>query len=203
MDTPIKNTAVAIIILAGGLSSRMQEHKPLLPLNNQRLIDFCTAAAFESKARDILVVTGYNHEALANHICHPRIQTLYNKHYKTGLSSSIQCGIAALSSDICGAIIMLADMPLITAQHLNRLIEAFQSNRQSIIAPYYCGQRGNPILWPKTYFMDLMSLKGDIGAKPLLIQHKNNIKAVTFDDNAVLLDIDTPENLQQIKQHLA
>jgi molybdenum cofactor cytidylyltransferase len=114
------------------------------------------------------------------------------------MASSIRVGLDALPAGIDAALIMLGDMPYVTAIEIDRLIDAHRAAPAAICVPQYRGQRGNPLLWPRRWFPVLRQLEGDTGARSLLIHFAEHIEPVEVDHPAILQDCDTPEALLDI-----
>ena len=94
-------------------------------------------------------------------------------------------GIAAVSSDAAGAVVCLGDMPLIDAKLLDRLIAAFDPDRGALIAvPVSEGRRGNPVLWSRRFFDELLTLDGDTGARHLIAKHAEAVAEVPVEGKA-------------------
>jgi molybdenum cofactor cytidylyltransferase len=94
-------------------------------------------------------------------------------------------------------VICLGDMPLISAHLIDRLIEAFAPDRGNLIAvPVSDGRRGNPVLWSRRFFNELMTLDGDIGARHLIAKHSEAVAEVPVEGHGAFLDIDTPQALE-------
>ena len=89
-------------------------------------------------------------------------------------------------------------MPCIHGGHIDRLIAAFDPRQAKIVVPMKAGRRGNPILWPRTFFAEMQAVEGDIGARELLRRHADRIEAVAFDDDAIFADVDTPAALNEL-----
>jgi molybdenum cofactor cytidylyltransferase len=119
----------------------------------------------------------------------------HNPAHLTGMASSLRCGLAALAPEIDAVVVLLADMPCIQGGHIDQLIAAFDPERPKIVVPMKEGRRGNPILWPRSYFAEMQAVEGDVGARDLLRRHADQIEAVTFDDDAIFADVDTPAEL--------
>ena len=97
---------------------------------------------------------------------------VHNPDFADGLAGSVKAGIAAVPDNADGAMVCLGDMPLIDAQLIDRLIEAFAPDRGNlIVVPVSDGRRGNPVLWSRRFFNELMTLDGDIGARHLIAKH--------------------------------
>jgi molybdenum cofactor cytidylyltransferase len=95
---------------------------------------------------------------------------------------------------------VLGDMPLVPVTTLNKLIAAFDPQEaRSICLPVYQGERGNPILWGRQHFPEFQGLKGDRGAKVLLVVNSDQVVEVPVGNAGVLTDFDTPESLARLR----
>src|SRR4029077_8604145 len=127
-----------------------------------------------------------------------------NPAYASGMASSLKAGLSALPPDIDGVLVCLGDMPRIEPAVLDRLIAAFNPlEGRAICVPVWQGKRGNPVLWAKTFFPEMGSLAGDVGARHLIGQYAELVAEVPMPDDGVLLDIDTPEALLRYRQRPA
>src|SRR5207237_726496 len=118
-----------------------------------------------------------------------------------GLAASVKAGIVAVPAKADGAIVCLGDMPLIDAKLIDRLIEAFEPDRGHLIAvPVSDGKRGNPVLWSRRFFRELMTLDGDIGARHLIAKHAEAVAEVVVEGDGAFLDIDTPQALEAARR---
>ena len=94
---------------------------------------------------------------------------------------------------------MLADMPRVGAAYIDRLIDAFNPvEGRAICVPTHKSKRGNPVLWAARFFPEMRALEGDKGARQLLAEHAEQVCEVEMDD-AILLDVDTPEALAALR----
>ena len=121
-----------------------------------------------------------------------------NADYAQGMATSLRAGLAALPSEAQAVVVLLADMPRITADHVDCLIDAFDARQPSIIVPQHDGRRGNPILWPREFFARMQAVSGDKGARELLAEHAARIRKVDLDD-AIHADVDTPDSLRALE----
>ena len=191
---------IAAVILAAGRSTRMgPANKLLADLNGKPLVRWVAEAALASQTRPVLAVVGHQTAEVKAALAGLDVTLVDNPDYATGLASSLKAGIRALPQTIDGALVLLGDMPRITAAHIDRLIAASASGR--IIVPMHEGQRGNPVLWPARYFPELLALEGDAGAKPLLTTHAADIHEVDLGTDAIFLDIDTPDALAHEREN--
>jgi molybdenum cofactor cytidylyltransferase len=154
-----------------------------------------------SRARPIIAVLGNQADAVDSALGKLPVERVRNPEFAEGLSTSLKRGIAALPADLDGVIVCLGDMPLISGRHLDRLIAAFNPlEGRAIIVPTRRGKRGNPVLWSRQFFPQMAALAGDVGAKHLIGEHAELVAEVEMDDDAVLLDIDTPEALDAFRR---
>jgi molybdenum cofactor cytidylyltransferase len=189
---------VAAIVLAAGRSTRMGgPNKLLAELGGKPLVRIVTEQALASKAHGVIVVTGHQAEQVEKALQGLNAKFERNPDFAEGLASSVKAGIAAVPADADGAVICLGDMPLIDAHLIDRLIEAFAPDGGNLIAvPVSDGRRGNPVLWSRRFFSELMTLDGDIGARHLIAKHGEAVAEVPVEGHGAFLDIDTPEALE-------
>ena len=186
---------IAAVILAAGRSTRMgPANKLLADLNGKQLVRWVAEAALASH-RPVLAVTGHQAAEVKAALAGLDVALVDNPDYATGLASSLKAGIRALPQTVDGALVLLGDMPRITAAHIDRLIAASASGK--IVVPAHEGRRGNPVLWPARFFLALVALEGDAGAKRLLTAHAADVHEVDLASDAIFLDIDTPDALAQ------
>lgn len=193
---------IAAIIVAAGRSSRFGDsNKLLVEFNGRPLICYAVAAAAASPVDDIVLVIAPGCSAIADAAGHGRWRLAVNSRASDGLSSSIQTGLAALDPNIDGAIVLLADMPGVTRDLIAKLCGAFgDSAGHAIVFPQTRdGGQGNPVIWPRGLFADLMALTGDAGGKAVLQAHPELQLAVTIDSDAAHFDIDTVADLAAAK----
>lgn len=191
---PVK---VCAVILAAGRSTRMAPFNKLTAdYQGKRLVRHAAEAALASKAADVLAVTGHDADAVETVLAGLDIRTVANPDFASGLASSVKAGIAAVPADAAGAVILLGDMPGVSADVIDALIDAFQgAGGAAICQPRYDGRWGNPVLWPRGLFGEFSELSGDVGAKPLLSRHREDILGVDVGTDAIHMDVDAPADL--------
>jgi molybdenum cofactor cytidylyltransferase len=190
-------SCVAAVVLAAGRSTRMgTANKLLADIGGVPMVRLVVQAALASRARPVLVVTGHQAGAVAAALSGLEGMLVTNPDFATGLASSLKAGVRALPGDCDGALVLLGDMPRIAPEHLDRLIEAFESEKgAAIVVPVHGGRQGNPVLWPAKHFPELLQLEGDAGAKRLLTAHAREVREVDLGTDAIFVDVDTPDAL--------
>ncbi|HEY1857181.1 molybdopterin-binding/glycosyltransferase family 2 protein [Acidocella sp.] len=195
-----KNGAsVAALVLAAGRSTRMGHNKLLTRLRDGRtMIEHTVDHVLAAAARPVLVVTGHDGAAIRAALAGKPVRFVAAPDYALGLASSLHAGIAALPPESGAALICLGDMPLVEPGVLNQLVAAFapQEGRE-IVLPSVNGQRGNPVLWGRRFFDELLALTGDAGARQILHRHMEFVAEVPVQSDTVLRDFDTPEDLKK------
>jgi molybdenum cofactor cytidylyltransferase len=188
---------VAALVLAAGRSSRMQGSNKLLEdFGGKPLVRRAVEAALASKASPVVVVTGNGEAAVRKALAGLDVRFTHNGNFAEGLSTSLKAGIQSLPEDISGAVICLGDMPRVSTALIDNLINAFEPERGAlIVAPSREGRRGNPVLWARRFFPELLKLEGDIGARKLAASYSEGVAEIEVTDDAAFFDIDTPEAL--------
>jgi molybdenum cofactor cytidylyltransferase len=194
--------ALGAIVLAAGPSERFgAENKLLADIGGEALIRVVVRAVMGAGIGDVVVVTGCDEERVAGALEALPLRSAHNANWRAGMGTSIAAGIAALDVSNEGAFVVPGDMPRLTSALFQRLAAAFEgSGRRAIVFPANAaGEQRNPVLWPKRFFPQLMTLSGPKGAKPLLQALGSECLAVTVEDPAILEDIDTQDDLQTLR----
>ena len=149
------------------------------------------------------MVAGHQREEVEKALAGLPVRVVHNPDFADGLGSSLKAGIAAVPPDADGAIVCLGDMPQVDAALIDRLIGAFDPERGAlVVVPTFEGKRGNPVLWSRRFFPDLMAIEGDVGARHLIGRYGEAVVEVPVDGNGALVDIDTPEALLGVKAEI-
>jgi molybdenum cofactor cytidylyltransferase len=191
----MNQSETAIIILAAGESNRMRIPKQLLPFRGKNMLQHAIDEAAASKADHVFVVLGANAERIKRVLRPTRAQWMMNPDWPEGISSSIHAGVNALPATVGSAIISLCDQPYASVRTFNDLMDAHQTTGKSIVACEYEGTAGTPALFSKKYFDQLLMLKGDRGAKKIILENNHDVTRIPFAEGVI--DIDTAEDYQQ------
>jgi molybdenum cofactor cytidylyltransferase len=187
------------IILSAGESKRMGTPKQLLPWGRSIILQQVIDNASASRLGKILLVLGYRAEDIADKISlSSKTSIVVNHDFKTGMSSSVKCGISHAPVDTNAFMLLLGDQPFIGSGIINQLIDRYQTGKHSIIVPVYDGQRGHPVIFDACYKQELLAIS-DQGAKEVTERHNRDIIEVHVDSADVLADIDTPQDYENVK----
>lgn len=191
---------IAALVLAAGESRRMgDENKLTIRVEGTPMVARVVDALQRSHAQRVIVVTGHEPERIEEALAGRAVELVHNPDYAEGIGASVRAGIAALAGDVDGALIALGDMPWVSTEVINRLVDAFASDdAHSIFIPMFGTKPGNPVLWRAQHFPELLALAGDVGGKALFARHATAIRYVEVESAGVNTDVDTPDVLQEL-----
>jgi molybdenum cofactor cytidylyltransferase len=201
---PEKGRRIAAVVLAAGRSSRMGGPNKLLEeIGGRPLVRIAVDEALASQARPVIVVTGHQRERVEAALAGLPVEFAHNADFAQGLGTSLKAGIGALPNNVDGAIVCLGDMPQVDARLIDRLLAAFDPEKGAlVVVPTIDGKRGNPVVWSRRFFPDLMAVEGDIGARHLIGRYGEAVVEVVATGKGAFTDVDTPEALSMVKAEL-
>ena len=202
--TPQIGRRVAALVLAAGRSTRMGAvNKMLAEIGGKPLVRIAAEQAVASHAHPVIVVTGHEREKVEAALNGLPVRFVHNADYAEGLGTSLKAGIAAVPEEADAVVVCLGDMPQVDAALINRLIAAFDPERGAlVVVPSIDGRRGNPVVWSRRFFHDLMTIQGDVGARHLIGNYAEVVVEVPVAGEAALTDVDTPESLLAVKAEI-
>ncbi|MDF9406852.1 MAG: Nicotine blue oxidoreductase [Pelotomaculum sp. PtaB.Bin013] len=178
------------VVLAAGVSSRLGVPKQLLAYRGRSLIVHVVENLLMSQVDEVVVVLGNRAEQVMEVLAGYSIRTIINREFTAGQSTSLKAGLTALSSATRAALFVLGDQPLVNAQTINLLIDHYWL-AGGIVAPYFNGKRGNPVLFDRDFFKEISFLSGDVGAREIIRKHPESLVKVNVTDSGVVFDVDT------------
>ena len=201
---------IGIVVLAGGASRRTGHVNKLLhPIERGArsaavpMVRRTVERALDAALGEVVVVTGHEHDAVARALDGLAVRTVRNPAASSGMAGSLVLGVstfAAAEHAVDGVIVCLADMPLVRADTLVRLVDAWTDDAGAhAVIPTHEGRRGNPVLLGRARFDDVLALRGDVGARALL-RDGAGVLELPLDDPGVLVDHDTPEALARLSR---
>ncbi len=119
---------------------------------------------------------------------------------RRGLGASLAAGVAR-SPDADGWVVALGDMPLIEATTFRSVVSELRGGAL-IAAPIFrpTNVRGHPVGFAKSLRDELLALEGDEGARSVIERHKDRVVSIPVDDRGIVVDIDTPDDLDAAAQ---
>lgn len=183
-------------VLAAGSASRFGRTKQLEVVGGLPLVSRAMKVARQVCGTRTILVTGHDRVAVMNATGKDLSYMVVNEQHDDGIGRSIAAAARAIDHVADAMLILLADQPLVTAAHLESLLENWSGKDDEIVATSFTGTLGPPVLFPRAAFADLGKLSGDIGARDLLRSKQFDVKSVEFADAAV--DIDTEDDLARV-----
>jgi molybdenum cofactor cytidylyltransferase len=189
---------VAAIIVAAGASTRLGRPKQLVSYRGETLLARAIRLAGEAGAAPVLVVLGAHSEAICAGAPLGDATGVINERWAEGISTSIHVGLRAVDAGAAGVLVIGCDQPHLTVGHLLALIEAFAGHSETVIAgSSYAGVVGIPAIFPRSVFGALHALRGDKGARALLVHPPCPLITLPFAGGEI--DIDLPADLANLE----
>lgn len=181
----------AAVITAAGLSSRMGQFKPALPLTDRSIIQSTIRNLKAADVHEIVVVTGHRTQDLCAQITNCGVSLVKNEAYAhSGMFDSVCIGLKTLPSNIDRVLVTPADIPMVKPETLRELLHS----SAELARPTHSGQNGHPLMLSTALLPDICAYQGDGGLKGAAAALNKHFAAVPVDDVGILLDADTPED---------
>ncbi len=198
---PERDGAVAGIVLAAGPSTRMGENKLLLRLDGETVLARAVRRAVAAGLDPVLVVLGHEAERALPELAGLPCRPVVNPDYARGLNASARAGIAAVPSRARAAVVLLADMPLVTARMIAAVVERYRQSDAPLVICEYGGVQAPPTLYDRSLFAEIGGSAGEGCGKRVVRRHRAEAEAVDWPAEA-LADLDRPEDYERIRAEL-
>jgi len=196
------NAIATAIVLAAGESRRMGDLKPLLPYGGGTVIQAVVRALQASPVRHVVVVVGHRAEEISANLAGTSAECVFNPRFAEGMLSSIRTGLTAAPEETEWFVIALGDQPALKPALVAALVRAAQERGKGIVVPSYGGRRGHPLVIHASLRQEIAELDPALGLRELLRRHPEAVHHVVVGDEAVLADMDTPEDYRRELQRL-
>ena len=171
--------------------------KQLLPFGKSTIVETVVDNMLGAKFDEVIVVVGHRAEAIQKQLGTRAIKTVFNPDYREGMLTSAQTGIRTLEASDAFAL-MLVDQPFITSVLIDQVVDAYQQTKKGIALPSYNYKRGHPVIFNQRYAQDILALNAESGGvRTLFKKYSHDIHYVPVDTDAVLRDIDDPEDYKR------
>jgi molybdenum cofactor cytidylyltransferase len=192
---------IAAIVLAAGLSRRMGRAKLLMPVGGRAIIRYVVESVLAGGVDSVWVVTGPDVEPIEAALAGFEVQIVVNPAPEEGQAGSVRTGIAALPPSVEAVLIALGDQPALAPSIIPALLAARRASPKLIVAPRYRDGQGNPVLFKREIFPELLRLTGDLGARPIIQKEPARVEWVEL-DLPMPPDVDTPDDYERIRANL-
>lgn len=194
---------VSAILLAAGESRRMgAANKLFLEVGGKSMIKTTLDALSESPVAEIIVVSNPENDARFDDCIRAKFRIVINPDFQRGMTTSIQKGIKQAAGDADGYMICMSDQPFLSSAEYASLIEGFSAAIPAdpfcILVPVYLEEKGNPVVFSSHYREEILTHPNMDGCKEILQKNREHIVRQAMPTNAVLRDIDTPEDYSQV-----
>lgn len=192
---PSKRVKLALIMLAAGNSRRFGSNKLMYEVDGvsmyQRTLRMLQKAAERIPDSRIVVVTQPQYSEIIDVVKETGAEVLFNPKPERGISSSMQIGLEH-AKDVDACLFTVADQPWLTAETIIALYDAFQSENKGMACTVWGEKTGNPCIFSKKYYKELMAISGDRGGKQIIKKHPEDVTYLKISDERELQDVDVP-----------
>ena len=193
---------ISAIILAAGPSSRMGFLKQTINIKGKSMLELVLNKVRKFPFYEIIIVLGYKYEEIMNTLKLKFEKVVINEEYEKGMSSSLKKGVLNIFKDSEAFAVFLADMPLIKEESIEKVINEFNERSCLIVAPIFNKVIGHPVIFHRNLIPEIINLEGDIGAKKVIEKYRDKACFIEVNDEGVLIDIDTPKDLEKVLKKL-
>jgi molybdenum cofactor cytidylyltransferase len=187
---------IAGVVLAAGTSSRLGANKLLLRLDSEPLARRAARHAAEAGLAPVIVVLGHEAERVAGALGGLAVETIVNPAYRAGMQGSLRAGIGRVPGDCAAAVVLLGDMPLVTAAMIVALVERFRRGTEPLVLSLYGEVQAPPTLYARALFPALADA-GPGGGREVVLAHRSEAAEVRWPE-AVLADVDRAEDAARL-----
>lgn len=191
---------MAAVLPAAGSSSRLGTNKLLLELNGEPVVRGAARRALAARLSPVIIVLGYEAEAVAGAVAGLPVETVLNPRHAEGMYRSVETGVARVPSHCRAAVVILPDMPLVTAAMLEQVAGRFEAGAPLVVSRYG-GVEAPPTLYARALFPALLRAGPEVGRR-VIREHRGRTDTLDWPADR-LADLDRPEDLARVRALLA
>jgi molybdenum cofactor cytidylyltransferase len=196
---PERKGPVAGILLAAGTSSRMGSNKLLFELNGESVLRGSVRRALAGGLSPLVVVLGHESDKTARELEGLPCEWALNPLYEQGINSSLKSGVMAVQGfKVQAAMVMLADMPFVTAEMIAAMIARYRTTEAPLVISDYEGVNAPPMVYDRSLFMELLMMTGEGCGRQVVKRHRGEAEVLPW-PAAALADLDVPEDYARVK----
>lgn len=193
---PDRTGRVAGVVLAAGLSARLGTNKLLLRLDSEPLVRRVARLALEAGLSPVIVVLGHEAEQVAAALDGLPVVSVVNPDFRAGMHRTLQHGIEQVPAECAAAVVLLADMPFVSAAMLAELVARFRSGAEPLVLSLYGEVQAPPTLYARSLFPEIAAA-GEACGRQIVLAHRGEAAELRWPE-AALADIDRPEDAARI-----
>ena len=195
---PERTGSIAGIVLAAGMSTRMGQNKLLMKLEGETLVRRVVGRVSKAGVDSLVVVLGHDADRVQDALEGIPYTPVFNREYERGVSSSLRAGMHAVSGmSAQAAVVVLADMPFVTAEMITTLIAKYRQGAAPLVVSDYDGVNAPPMLYDRTLFPELAAYEGEGCGKHVVKRHRHEAESASWPLEA-LTDLDTPADYEGV-----
>lgn len=199
---PTEPLKVAAVVLAAGSSTRMGRNKLLLDLGGETIVRRAVRAAVGAGVDQVVVVLGHEEPRVRAELAGLPCTPVVNPDHAEGAGTSVRTGVRQVAAEADAVVVVLADMPFVTATMIATLVERHQATGAPLVVSHYGDVQAPPTLYARALFVELLSIPGERCAKQVVRRHEQEAVVVAWPVDA-LRDIDVPEDYDGARASLA
>jgi molybdenum cofactor cytidylyltransferase len=193
----MRDGRVAGVVLAAGSSSRLGSNKLLIDLGGETIVHRAARRALEAGLAPVIVVLGFEADRVMEALQKLDVVAAVNPDHTRGMHSSVRVGITRVPADCEAAVVILADMPLVTSAMSAGLVARFRSGTEPLVISLYGDVQAPPTLYARALFPALAAA-GKGGGRLVVRDHREEAAALEWPP-ALLADLDRPEDLERLR----
>ena len=191
---------ISLIILAAGKSTRFGSNKLLFEISGKKLVERVVETSLASKASEVVVVVGFEKEKMLPILEGYQCKIIFNPEFENGQSSSVLAGAKSVKNEAGAIMILPGDMAYVSVEHINKVIDEYNSLPSSIVVASFDNKMGHPILFDRALFNEILNItEKRFGLKEVVDRHRAEIRRVEVGSAEILLDVDVPEDIKSNK----
>ncbi len=192
---------LAAVVLAAGSSTRMGRNKLLLDLGGETLVRRAVRAAVGAGVDEVVVVLGHEEPQVRAALAGLPCTLVRNPDHAEGAGTSVRTGVREVAAGTDAIVVMLADMPFVTAEMIATLARRYRETGAALVASRYGDVQAPPTLYDRALFEELLQIPGERCAKQVVRRHENEAVVVAWPESA-LRDIDVPADYEGARAEL-
>jgi molybdenum cofactor cytidylyltransferase len=174
-------------------------NKLLARIGGRALVERVATTYIAAGLDPVIVVVGFEASLVSAELACSPVVIVPNPNFGAGQSRALVRGVRNLPASAPAAVIGVADQPFLTPRVIEALIEAYRARAPRIVAPLFSGRRGNPVLFDRSLFGELLAVTGDQGGRPEIERHLGEVEWVEVGDEKAALDVDSEEDLRSLE----
>lgn len=195
-DPPGSRRAVAGVVLAAGSSTRMGENKLLIEIDGEALVARTVRRAAAAGLDPVVVVLGHESDRVARALGGVPCRPVVNARHRRGQGSSLRCGIAAVPEEASAAVVLLSDMPMVTADMIAAVVDLYRATGAPLVLSEYAGVSAPPTLYDRSLFPEIAA--GDACGRQIVERHRAGARSMDWPAGR-LADLDEPGDLERFR----